>query len=114
MSRTTSVADTNACFQSILNQALQAYKNTTGKDLPSHPLFRDLIACHSPNAILAVLQRQLPGYDQPGTSHDTSIQCPWLGTTVDLISQVVQTVGAGVGLVNPPNGVAIDQDQRSD
>ena len=112
MSPTTSVADRNARFQSIFNQALQAYKNTTGKDLPSHPLYRDIITCHSPDAILAVLQRQLPGYNRPGTSHNTSMQ--WLGTTVYLISQVVNAVGAGVGLVNLLNIVAIDQDQRSD
>ena len=114
MSPTTSAVHPNPHFQSIFNQALQAYKNTTGKDLPFHPLFRDLIACDSPDAILTALQRQLPGYDQPGTSHDTSMQWPWLATTVDLISQVVKTVGAGVGLVNPPNVVAIDQDQSSD
>jgi hypothetical protein len=114
MSPTTSAADPNLRFQSIFIQALQAYKNTTGKDLPSHPLFRDLIACDSTDAILTVLQRQLPGYDQAGTSHDTSIQWPWLATTVDLITQVSQTIGAGVGLVNLPNVVVIDQDRRSD
>jgi hypothetical protein len=88
MSHIPSPNDSNFCFQSILDQALQSYKNTTGEDLPSHPLFRDLTACHTTGAILAVLQSQLPGYDQPGSNKDTS-KWPWLDTTVDVLSQIL-------------------------
>jgi hypothetical protein len=95
-----SVTNSNSRVQSIVNQALQEYKNTTGKDLPSHPLFRDLTACDSAGAILGVLQRQLPGYDTPGGSQEQS-KWPWLGTTVDVLSQVSQTIGSGIGIVSP-------------
>jgi hypothetical protein len=98
MSHTPSSIDPNSHFQSIFDGALRTYKNTTGKELPSHPLFRDLTACDSPDAICQVLQRQLPGHDQPGTSRDTSTD--WLVATVDVISQVVQTIGAGVSMVS--------------
>jgi hypothetical protein len=103
MSYTPSATDPNTRLQSIVDEALRAYKNTTGKDLPSHPLFLDLITCQCPASILATLQKQLPWYDQPGTSRDTSTKSPWLSTTVDVLSQVLQTVGAGVGMVSPPN-----------
>ena len=86
-------------FQSI-DEALKMYKDKTGKDLPSHPLFRDITACASPEAVLAILRKESfhPGLGQPGTSHDTSAE--WLETTVDILNQVLQTVGAGVGIVS--------------
>jgi len=96
---TPSLTNPNSHFQSIFDQALQAYKNTTGNDLHSHPLFRDLTACNSAGAILIVLQRRFPAYDQPGTSQDTSTE--WLPTSLDVINQVLQTIGAGVSLVSP-------------
>lgn len=93
----------NSRFQSILGQALQAYKDTTGKDLPrlSDQLFGDLSACDSPGAILVVLQKQLPGYDQlPGSSQEAP-KWPWLNDTVDVLNQVLQTIGSVVGIVSP-------------
>jgi hypothetical protein len=116
MSHTTSATDLNSRFQFIFDEALRAYKNTTGNDLPSHPLFLDLTACESPASILAALQKQLPWYYQPGTSHDTSTKSPWLDTTVDILSQVLKIIGAGVGMVSPPNLnlLEIGQDHRSD
>jgi hypothetical protein len=114
MSHNSPTTHPNSRFQSIFDQALQAYKTTTGKDLPSHPLFRDLTACDSLDAILAVLQRQLPGYDQPGPSNDTSMRWPWLATTVDITSQVLQTLGAGIGIVSPPALAEIGHIQLSD
>jgi hypothetical protein len=99
MAHSPSATNSNSRYQSIINQALQEYKNTTGKDLPSHPLFRDLTACNSAGAILGVLQRQLPGYDAPGSSQESS-KWPWLGTTVDALIPVLKTIGSGVGTVS--------------
>jgi hypothetical protein len=99
MPHSPSATNSNSRYQSVINKALQEYKNTTGKDLPSHPLFRDLTACDSAGAILGVLQRQLPGYDTPGSSQESS-KWPWLGTTVDILSQVLQTIGSGAGIVS--------------
>jgi hypothetical protein len=100
MPHSPSATNSNLRLQSIVNQALQKYKNTTGKDLPSHPLFRNLTACNSASAILGALQRQLPGYDPPGGSQEAS-KWPWLGTTVDVLSQFLQTIGSGIGIVSP-------------
>ena len=87
-------------FRPTFDKALQEYKDKTGRDLPSHPLFRDITACTSPEAVLAILRNQTfhPGPGQPGSSHDTSGE--WLATTVDVLNQVLQTVGAGVGIVS--------------
>jgi hypothetical protein len=89
-------------FQSILDEALELYKDKTGKDLPSHPLFRVITACASPEAVLAVLRKESfhSGLGQPGpvTSNDASGE--WLATTVDVLSQVLQIVGGGVGIVS--------------
>lgn len=97
-----SSTNSNSHLQSILDQALQTYKSTTRKDLPrpSDPLFSDLSACDSSGAILAVLQKQLPGYDQLGSSQETS-KWQWLDDTVDVLTQVLQTISCGVGIVSP-------------
>jgi hypothetical protein len=98
MYHTPSSTNPNSHCQSIFYEALRAYKNTTGKELPSHPLFRDLTACDSPDTICQVLQRQFSGYDQPGTSKDTSAE--WLVATVDVINQALQTIAPGVSMVS--------------
>jgi len=92
--------DPSSYFRSIFDQALVAYKDKTGKDLPSHPLFRDITACTSPEAVLSILQKESfdSGLCQPGSGHDPSRE--WLATTVDVLNQVLQTVGAGVGIVS--------------
>jgi hypothetical protein len=100
MSHTLSTTDPSSHFQSILDEALEMYQEKTGKDLPSHPLFRVITACASSEAVLAVLRKE-PfhlGLDQPGSSHDTSGE--WLVTTVDVLNQVLQIVSAGVGIVS--------------
>jgi hypothetical protein len=90
------------CLPNIFDRALEAYKDKTGKDLPSHPLFRDITACASPEAVLAILRNEFesfhPGPDQPGSSRDTVTE--WLTTTVDVLNQVLRLVGAGVGIVS--------------
>ena len=96
----TSYAPSTSYFRSIFDQALEAYKDKTGKDLLSHPLFRDITSCASPEAVLAILRSESfhPGLGQPGSSRDTSTE--WLAPTVDVLNQVLQIVGAGVGIVS--------------
>jgi hypothetical protein len=101
MSHAPSASDPISRFQYIFDEALQAYKNNTGIDLPSHPLFRDFTACDSPNVALTVLQMQLPGYDLPGSSQDASTNWPWLATTADVLSRVLQSISTGVDMVSP-------------
>ena len=47
-------------LDSIFKAALKTYKKKTGKDITSHPLATELQSCNSPDAILAVLRRQVP------------------------------------------------------
>jgi hypothetical protein len=57
-------------FQLIFNSALDAYKKHTKKDLLEHPLFSQLHACESPNAILVILRQQVQGLDQSRSRND--------------------------------------------
>jgi hypothetical protein len=86
-------------FQLIINNALKAYEKRTKRDLLAHPLAVQLQNCGSPAAILAVLQQQVQGLDQSGSSHGRWTK--WLDPTIDVLFAFSATVGAGVGLVCP-------------
>ena len=93
-------SDSSSNFRSIFDLALEAYKDRTGKDLPSHPLYRNITACASPEAVLAILRNESfdSGLGQPGSSHDTATE--WLATTVGVFDQVLQLVGPVVKTVS--------------
>ena len=84
-------------FQVIINNALDAYKKRTKNDLLAHPLVTELESCNSPITILAVLQQQLQGLDQPRRSDERWTR--WLGPTVNVLYTLSGTLGEGVGLV---------------
>ena len=92
-----SQASTN--FQIIINNALKAYEKRTKQDLLAHPLAAQFQTCDSPTAILAVLQQQVQGLDQSGSSDDRWTK--WLDPTINVLFAFSATVGAGVGLVCP-------------
>ena len=98
MSHSHSTATSSPNFQSIINNALEAYKKRTKKDIRIHPLASQLEACSSPAAILAVLHQQLEGLDQSSGSDDRRTK--WLGPTVNVLCTVSDTLGEGVGLVS--------------
>jgi hypothetical protein len=112
MSHNIPTTDPNPHFQSILDQALNAYKNKTGKDLASDPLLAELTACHSPEAILTVLRRQLPGFSQPGG--DSARWTKWLDAAVNVLLAFSATIGGGIGLVRLSKFNMIIQVPRSD
>jgi uncharacterized UPF0146 family protein len=113
MSRNIPTTDSNSHFQSIFDQALKAYKDKTGKDLASDPLLAELThARHSPEAILAVLRRQIPGFDQPGEI--SSRWTKWLDAAVNVLLAFSTTIGGGVGLVRLSKFDVIIQVRRSD
>jgi hypothetical protein len=84
-------------FQLIINNALNAYKKRTKKDLLAHPLVTELQSCNSPSTILAVLQQQLQGLDQSRRSDERWTR--WLDPTVNVLYTLSGTLGEGVGLV---------------
>ena len=98
MSRTHSTADSSPNFQPIINNALEAYKKRTRRDIRLHPLASQLEACSSPAAILAVVHQQVEGLDQSPNSDDRWTK--WLGPTVNVLCTVSDTLGEGVGLVS--------------
>ena len=97
MSSTPSLSTSRANLDSIFNSALQVYKNKTGKDITSHPLATELQSCDSPDAILAVLQRQLPSLDRSTNNDERIAKC--LAPIVNVIYAFSATLGGGVGLV---------------
>jgi hypothetical protein len=84
-------------LNSIFNAALRTYKEKTGKDITSHPLATELQFCDSPDAILAVLRRQIPTPDQSQSGDETFEKC--LIPTITILYTLSGTLGEGVGLV---------------
>jgi len=84
-------------YQVILDNALEGYKKKTGKDLASDPLLRRLEACDSPDAILAVLREQIPGFDESGRGQERLTN--WLNPTVNVLYRFSETIGGVVSLV---------------
>ena len=97
MSNVLSPSTSRSNLDSIFNAALKTYKNRTGKDIISHPLATELQSCDSPDAILAVLRRQLHTTDQSQSSDETFTQC--LIPTVNILYTLTDTLGEGFGLV---------------
>ena len=94
------IATTSASnYQSIFDNAIEAYKKKTKKDLRSHPLLDKLQNCHSPHDVLSILYDQIPGFDQ---SRDTDAKLTkWLNPTVSVLCTFSGVIGGGIGPVSP-------------
>ena len=97
MSNLPSPSTSRSNLDSIFNAALRAYKKKTGSDITSHPLATELQSCDSPDAILAVLRRQIPTPDQSNNGGETFAKC--LIPTVNVLYTLSDALGDGVGLV---------------
>jgi len=84
-------------YQVVLDGALEVYKKETRKDLASDPLLRRLEACNSPDAVLAVLRDQVPGFSKSGDGKDRLTN--WLNPTVNVLYRFSETIGGVVSLV---------------
>jgi hypothetical protein len=84
-------------LNTIFDGALRAYKKKTGNDITSHPLATELQSCDSPDAILAVLRKQIPtpGQSQNGDEKFAKFLIP----TVNALYTLSGALGEGVGLV---------------
>ncbi len=96
MSQTTPVIPPSS-FQSTFSHALRAYKKRTREDLLLHPLAARLQSCHSPDAILAVLQEQAQAIDQFWNGKEKLIT--WLDPIVRVVFALSSSLGEGIGLV---------------
>ena len=97
MSADPSTSTSNSYFLSVFNAALESYKSNTKNDLTSHPLLPCLQSCDSPEAILTVLRKQTPGFNQSQNGADRLTK--WVSPTVNVLYAFSATVGQGVGLV---------------
>ncbi|KAH9980439.1 hypothetical protein BJV74DRAFT_798133 [Russula compacta] len=100
MSQTSS---SSSNYQSIFDNAIEAYKRKTKNDLVSHPLFAKLETCHSPEAIVTALREQIPGFDQSQSNDNKLARC--LSSTVNVVSSFSGIIGGGVSLAYPLTGV---------
>ena len=98
MSQNPASTSSNSTYQSIFDNALEAYKKKTKKDLRSHPLFAKLEACNSPDAVLTTLREQILQQDQSRSIDDKLTK--WLNPTVNVIYNFSQAIGGGVSLVS--------------
>jgi hypothetical protein len=90
---------TSSNYQSIFDNAIEAYKKKTKKDLRSHPLLDKLQNCHSPDAVLKVLYEQIPDFDQSRGTDDKLTK--WLNPTVNVLFTFSGVIGGGIGLASP-------------
>ena len=99
MSQTPSPA--NSHYRYIFDNALEAYKQKTGKDLTSDPLLHRLETCRSPDEILVILREHVSGLDHPHNSNNRLTNC--LNSTVNVLYTFSTIIGASPGLVSPVN-----------
>jgi hypothetical protein len=98
MSHTPTPIASNSNYQAIFDNALEAYKKKTKKDLRSHPLLPKLEACSSPDTVLAILREQIPRFDQSRDTNDRMSK--WLSPTVNVLYTFSATIGGGISLVS--------------
>jgi hypothetical protein len=101
MSQTPTATSSTANYQSIFDNALEAYKKKTKKSLRSHPLFAKLQTCNSPDAVLTILQEQIPSFDQSHSNINADDKFTnWLNPTVNVLYTFSSTIGGGISLVS--------------
>lgn len=82
---------------SILEVALNEYKNNTGQDLLSHPLSHELQHSDSVDGILAILQRHADTLKRLRDGDRGLMK--WVTSSVHILYSISETLGGGVGLV---------------
>jgi hypothetical protein len=97
MSWNSPTANSNSNYQIIFDNALKAYKTKTGKDLRSEPFLRRLETCDSPDEVLILLRRKIPGVGRLGSSDERLSN--WIDPAVNVLYNFSETVGGAVSLV---------------
>jgi len=87
------LSNSNSGYQHIFSSALESYKKRTGNDLTSNPLLPRLETCNSPDAVIALLREQIPGFDQSRSDNHSERLSNWLNPTVNVIAAFSGTIG---------------------
>ncbi|KAH9014038.1 hypothetical protein EDB84DRAFT_1680251 [Lactarius hengduanensis] len=98
----TTLSESSSNIEGIFDAALKSYKKKTKNDLKNHDLFKQLEACDSPAAILAVFQAAR--FDFSPTASDDRLK-KWLVPTINVLYAFSGTLGEGVALVNIDSSV---------
>ena len=98
MSHEPSTSTPHSNFVAIFDGALEAYKHKTKEDLASHPLLPSLQSCASTEAILTVLQEQIPAFKESQNGNGGLTK--WVTPTVNVLYSFSGTLGQAVGVVN--------------
>ena len=98
----------SANYQLIFDNALEAYKQKTGNDLPSDPLLRRLESCNSPDTVLDVLREQIPAFYQ-----SASRLTRWVKPTINVLYTFSSTIGGAVSLVSMVKVITQDRARTS-
>ena len=98
MSQTPTATTSNSNYQFIFDNALEAYKKKTKKDLRSLPLLAELRACDSPDAVLTTLRGQID-QSRSASSPDGRLT-NWLKPTVNVLYALSDAIGGGISLVS--------------
>jgi hypothetical protein len=89
-------AASSSNYQTIFDNAIEAYKKKTKKDLRSHPLLSKLQTCDSPDTVLSILREQIPGFGQSRSTDDRLTR--WLNPTVNVLQALSGAIGGGISL----------------
>jgi len=103
MSQTPTATTSTSNYQAIFDNALEAYKKKTKRDLLSHPLLPKLQTCNSPDAVLTLLRDQLPVIGPSpsrSTGGDDDRLTNWLNPTVNVLYSFSEATDAGISLVS--------------
>ena len=96
MSQASTANTSTSNYQTIFDNAIEAYKKKTKKNLRSHPLLAKIQACDSPDAVLNVFREKIPGFDQ-SQSTDYGLT-KWLNPTVNVLFKFSVFLGGGISL----------------
>lgn len=88
-------ATSHSNYRRIFDNALEAYKKKTGKDLTSDPLLSRLEACHSADDTLNILQEHTTGFNQ---HHSSDGLTKWLFPTVNVLYSFSVNIGNSLGV----------------
>ena len=85
-------------LKSILDDALNKYQQKTKKDLLNYWLVSELKCCESSDAVLDILRDQAKAIER--TSAGDQRLMKRIGSSVNVLSSISNTLGEGIGLVS--------------
>jgi hypothetical protein len=101
MSQTPTATTSTPNYQAVFDNALEAYKKKTKKDLRSHPLLPKVQTRDSPDAVLTLLRDQIPVINPSrSTGGDDGRLTRWLNPTVHVLYTFSEAIGADISLVS--------------